>query len=219
MLQDIQEISDGKIYGVNDMVRAACNDCAGCHACCEQMGDSVLLDPLDCYRLTGALGKNFEQLLADAVELHVEEGLILPNLKMQADTGQCFFLDENGRCSIHAQRPGICRLFPLGRIYEENGVSYFLQNDACQKEGRTKVKVSRWLDTPELKKYQQFLLDWHNYKKRLIAYICQAAEETAAKTVSMFLLNQFFVKPYDTNEDFYIQFYQRMQEAENVLQQ
>ena len=38
MLQDINEISDGKIYGVHDMVRVGCSDCEGCHSCCEQMG-------------------------------------------------------------------------------------------------------------------------------------------------------------------------------------
>ena len=62
MLRDLQEISDGKIYGCNDMVRAACGDCAGCHACCEKMGTSIVLDPCDIWRLTTVTGKNFEQL-------------------------------------------------------------------------------------------------------------------------------------------------------------
>ena len=46
------------------MVRAACGDCAGCHACCEKMGTSIVLDPCDIWRLTTVTGKNFEQLLA-----------------------------------------------------------------------------------------------------------------------------------------------------------
>ena len=47
MNKNLEEISDGKRYGLNDMVRAACNDCAGCSSCCEDMGESILLDPLD----------------------------------------------------------------------------------------------------------------------------------------------------------------------------
>ena len=47
MLQDINEISDGKVYGVHDMVRVGCSDCEGCHSCCEQMGDTVLVDPYE----------------------------------------------------------------------------------------------------------------------------------------------------------------------------
>ena len=51
MNKNLEEISDGKIYGLHDMVRAACNDCEGCHFCCEDMGDSIILDPLDVYLL------------------------------------------------------------------------------------------------------------------------------------------------------------------------
>ena len=48
MLQDLQEISDGKIYGCNDMVRAACGDCAGCHACCCLLYTSVQNSVFEC---------------------------------------------------------------------------------------------------------------------------------------------------------------------------
>lgn len=44
----LEEISDGRLYELNDMVKADCQDCAGCHDCCEGMGDSVVLDPMDC---------------------------------------------------------------------------------------------------------------------------------------------------------------------------
>ena len=57
MLQDLNDISDGKIYKENDMVRVAANDCAGCHACCEGMGDTIILDPLDVHRLCAITGK------------------------------------------------------------------------------------------------------------------------------------------------------------------
>ena len=62
MNKSLEEISDGKRYGLNDMVRAACNDCAGCSSCCEDMGESILLDPLDIYMLTKNLNCTFENL-------------------------------------------------------------------------------------------------------------------------------------------------------------
>ena len=46
---------------------------------------------------------------------------------MNNEKEACYFLNEEGRCSIHSFRPGICRLFPLGRFYEEEGFRYFLQ--------------------------------------------------------------------------------------------
>ena len=47
----LEEISDGKLYGANDMVKADCQDCTGCSDCCQGMGDTLVLDPLDVYRL------------------------------------------------------------------------------------------------------------------------------------------------------------------------
>ena len=46
------EISDGKLYSRDDMVKAGCDDCRGCSACCHGMGNSIVLDPYDVYRLT-----------------------------------------------------------------------------------------------------------------------------------------------------------------------
>lgn len=81
--------------------------------------------------------ENFDTLLANYLELNVVDGMVLPNLKMAGEEEACLFL-KDGRCSIHGYRPGICRLFPLGRIYEENGFKYFIQVHECKKQERGK---------------------------------------------------------------------------------
>ncbi len=140
---EIDKISDGKRYGANDLVKVGCDDCRGCSACCNGMGDSIVLDPMDVYRLEKKLGKTMEEiLLAGNVALRVVDGVILPHLKMTEQSDQCSFLNEEGRCSIHDARPGFCRMFPLGRLYEDGTFSYFLQVNECPKENKTKVKVS-----------------------------------------------------------------------------
>ena len=53
---DIEQVSDGKRYTSNDMVRLGCDDCSGCSDCCRGMGSSILLDPYDAYRLMKGLG-------------------------------------------------------------------------------------------------------------------------------------------------------------------
>jgi len=217
MLQDLHEISDGKIYGANDMVRAACRDCEGCHACCEQMGDSIVLDPLDVYRLTKATGRDFDALLEHAVALHVTDGVILPSLKMAGEDERCVFLDEAGRCSIHALRPGLCRVFPLGRIYEDGQIRYFLQTDACKKPGRSKVKVAKWLDAPEPKKYDRFLLAWHRLRRTLEERLADGTDAQTAKTLNLFILNLFYRKPYGEETDFYEEFAARLEQAKQTL--
>ena len=216
MIKNLDEISDGKRYGLNDMVRAACNDCAGCSSCCEDMGDSIILDPLDIYELTANLACSFEDLLKKEIGLTVADGMILPNLKM-TEKNVCPFLNQEKRCSIHGFRPGICRVFPLGRIYEDDHLDYFLQLDGCVKENRSKVKVSKWLDTPELKRNQKYLIDWHAFRKKIEGILLEMEDENQKKTISMFLLNTFFVNPYDGKMDFYEQFYERMDRISCVL--
>ena len=54
---DLSEISDGKLYDANDMVKADCKGCEGCSACCRGMGKSIVLDPLDVHHLTIGLGE------------------------------------------------------------------------------------------------------------------------------------------------------------------
>lgn len=217
MQKDLNEISDGKVYGPNDLARLACHDCRGCSSCCRGMGDSIVLDPMDVWRLCAGMGKSFEELLGGELELGVEEGVILPHLKMTgAGEGACVFLDAEGRCGVHAFRPGLCRLFPLGRIYEEGRIRFFLQKDACQVANRTKIKVIKWLDTPEWKKNEAFLLEWHRFRGLLGRQLAQTREEQTVKTIHLFVLNCFFSTPYEAG-DFYGQFARRMERAGEAL--
>lgn len=220
MDENLLRISDGKIYGLNDMVRVGCHDCDGCSACCEDMGQSVILNPYDVWLLTQNLGKRFEQLMQLELELHVEEGLLLPNLRMVMKEGrdkeECFFLNEQGRCSVHSFRPGICRLFPLGRNYEETRLDYFLLVDACPAKNKTKVKVEKWLGVPQIKKHQKFLVDWHNLTKRMRQLVVEELEEKMAQQLSMAFLQMFYLKPYES-EEFYEEFYGRLERFEVVL--
>ena len=216
---DMKEVSDGKLYTSNDMVKADCGGCEGCSACCRGMGTSIVLDPLDIYRLTAGLGESFEKLLAGGVELNLADGLILPNLRMAGEKEQCVFLDERGRCGIHPFRPGICRLFPLGRFYENGSFRYFLQVNECRRENRGKVKVRKWIDTPDVKQYDQFISDWHYFLKQLRAAVRKRPEDSAVKEISMYLLKLFYMLPYAPERAFYGQFYERFDAAQSFAEE
>lgn len=213
---DMKEVSDGRFYGLRDMVRADCGGCEGCSDCCRGMGSSIVLDPYDAYRLTTGLNLSFEQLLEEKVELNVVEGIILPNLKMAGPQEQCGFLNEEGRCGIHPLRPGMCRIFPLGRYYENESFQYFLQVHECKKEPKTKVKVQKWIDTPEAKKNEAFIIQWHYFLKQLSKRIEHTEEGGFQKSLSMYLLKNFYLKPYERDRDFYDQFQERLIEAKKL---
>ena len=215
---DLKQISDGRLYSANDMVKAGCNDCAGCSVCCQGMGNSIILDPYDIYSLEKGLSVTFEELMKDRIELNVVDGIILPNLKMQ-DNDSCGFLNEKGRCSIHEFRPGFCRMFPLGRIYEEGTFKYFLQIHECPHQGKTKVKLKKWLGVPHLESYEAYIKEWHYFLKDVQEIIRNAESDEIIKRLNMYLLEQFFVRAYETasdktgEEDFYTQFGERLKEA------
>lgn len=214
----MEEISDGKLYTANDLVKADCNDCRGCSACCQKMGQSIVLDPLDIYRLTFGLRQKFEELLADKLELNVVEGIILPNLQMSGTEEKCAFLNAEGRCSVHAIRPGICRLFPLGRYYDGKSFQYFLQIHECKKENRTKVKVKKWIDTPDLKKNEKYISDWHYFLTDMQKTLATLQNDEKGKKINMLILQTFFLEPYHQEEDFYVQFYDRLEKLKTSLQ-
>lgn len=213
---DINEISDGKLYDANDMVKADCNDCKGCSDCCKGMGESIVLDPYDICRLTSGLNVSFEYLLADKIALNMYDGVILPHLNMSGADEACAFLNEEGRCSIHTLRPSICRLFPLGRIYEDGDFKYFLQVNECSNKNRTKVKVKRWIDTPELKKNDKFILDWHDFINDVQNKVNSNLDEELIKKINMFILQHFFIERYH-EEGFYQQFEERLKKAKTII--
>ena len=207
---DMNEVSDGRRYTANDLVRADCGGCQGCSACCHKMGSSITLDPLDVFSLCSGLHQSCEQLLETHIELNIADRLILPNLKMEGKEEVCTFLDQKGRCQIYAFRPGMCRLFPLGRYYEEDSFWYFLQVHECPKENKAKIKVKKWLGISELKTYERFVKDWHDYLKGLRETVTKEPEKI--KTLSMEVLHKYYLAPYQEEKDFYQQFYQRFSE-------
>lgn len=208
-----------KLYDHNDMVKVGCHDCSGCSDCCQDMGQSIWLDPYDIYQLTINTGKSFESLLAKEIELHVEDGLILPNIKMAGEgTSKCSFLNAEGRCSIHSYRPGFCRLFPLGRNYEDGRLTYFLLDGACPTPNKSKMKVNKWLNVPRIKDYEAYLLKWHALTKGLRQFFADNTENDAVtKAINMQFLQIFYLTPYAAQEEFYSQFEQRMDRMTEFL--
>lgn len=204
----LEEIWDGRFYGAGDMAKLGCGDCEGCHSCCQDMGDTIQLDPLDVFRLTEGLGRGFDELLGRQLRLGAVDGIVLPHLSM-GDAGKCLFLNKNGRCDVHSIRPGICRLFPLGRFYENGGFRYFLQKNECVKKSRTKVKIEKWVDTPKLAEYERYITKWH-YHVQKVQEIMHKMNDDERRLLNTYLLQLFYRMPYRGQRDFYEQFEERM---------
>ncbi len=225
---DLNEVSDGNLYHSNDLVKTGCGDCKGCSACCESMADTIILDPMDIYLLTSYLETPASSMLYHQIDLGVVDGIVLPHIKMVGNTNRCPFLTEARRRSIHEFRPGFCRLFPLGRYYENRSFRYFLQVKECLNQNRTKVKIRKWIGMPNFNQYEMFIKDWHYFLKDLQKPLIENGPEWAKK-VNLLILNEFILKPYliaedisvlkqDKNyESFYLQFYERLEEIKITI--
>lgn len=214
MLRDVNmdEISDGKLYTAEDVVRITSDGCRGCSECCRIVGDTIVLDPLDIFNLSKALNKSFAEMMEKEIELRMVDSCILPNIMMQEETDACGMLDENGRCTIHKSRPGFCRLFPLGRIYDEEGdFKYFVQVHECPYPKKGDVKIADWLGVSDVALYEKYVKDWHSLCRNINAYAEECKDPLQLKKANWMLIRLFYEKPYDLSADFYPQFYARLE--------
>lgn len=230
MLREVtmEDISDGRTYELNDMVKCDTGDCKDCHKCCMGMGTSIILDPIDIVRLKYTLGFSFEELLKmNYIELNMVDGLILPNIKMN-ESDMCSFLNESGRCSIHKDRPGICRIFPLGRVYDDKAFKYFVQKGECIKEANLiKIKVKKWIDTEQASQNQKYIMKWHSFIRNIgdkMLKLRNSGRGEILNDIAMYVLNEFYVKDFTLTDrvgeekenyidDFYNLIFHRIDEA------
>jgi hypothetical protein len=198
MIRDcnFEEISDGRTYDLNDMVKCDTNGCKGCHKCCEEVGSSIVLSSYDVSNIKVATGMNFQTMINDGyIELNMVDSLILPNIKISDGSG-CSFLNDEGRCSIHHARPDICRLYPLGRIYLDGSYKYFLQKDECDGRAKSKIKVKKWINAENSDSQKEYILAWHDLVRNLGDYNIKAKKDGRGEKlndIAMYVLNTFYV--------------------------
>lgn len=216
-LRALEGISDGRIYDIEDRVEADAGGCEGCSACCHGVGDLVVLTPFDVYEMVSHLNLSFDKLLVDKLELREKNKILLPHLKMHGDSERCSFLNREGRCMIHGQRPNICRLFPLGRVYEDDDFKYFLQVGNCTKPVLEKVKVKEWIGIENYGENKAFILEWHRLLKALAFRLKFVRDAQELDAINQYLLDTFYCMTLKDGEDFYSAFSRILPEAKNQL--
>ena len=85
-----------KLLHLQDMARIGCNDCKGCHACCREMGDSVVLTPYDVHMLSLKLEKPVDGMFEEWIQLILVDGLMQPSMAMNGPDERCHALDSQG---------------------------------------------------------------------------------------------------------------------------
>lgn len=80
------------------------------------------------------------------------------------------------------------------------------------------MKVKKWIDTPNLKQYETYITDWHYFLEDAARLVTESQDTDSPKNLNLYILQSFYRKPYQ-EEDFYVQFEERMREAKKLLGQ
>ena len=117
--------------------RFACHKDLPCFTkCCANL--NLVLTPYDVLRFKNRLNLSSEEFLENYTTSYVDEAYGVPvvKLKMNNDeTRRCPFVSPEG-CAVYEDRPGACRLYPLGRaaskIFEGHpaGEYYFVVKES-----------------------------------------------------------------------------------------
>jgi len=107
-------------------------------------------------------------------------------------------------------------LFPLGRYYENGSFKYFLQIGECSGAKPTKIKVSKWIDTPDLERNRDFITRWHYLMNEMEESVASNEDDTFRKNLNLLVLNIFYLAPYE-ERDFYQQFEERYQRFRQIV--
>src|SRR5215207_1172173 len=81
--------------------------CNRCKKCCYNK--RIRLTPYEVLRLA----RNLEITTKEFISQFTAEGGTI--LRFRSEDGGCSLLEEEG-CTVHADRPGACRIYPLGGL-------------------------------------------------------------------------------------------------------
>jgi Fe-S-cluster containining protein len=132
-LDSLPELEEGKTYNFK------CYPGIGCfNACCSDL--DMVLTPYDILRMRTALGKESIEFLRVYTTGHRAPDTNFPIFKFRmtdSSNRTCAFVTDEG-CRIYADRPGACRMYPLGRATRPDGKGgvkeqfFIVKEDHCQ---------------------------------------------------------------------------------------
>lgn len=132
-LDSLPELEEGKTYNFKCYPGITCFN-----RCCSDL--DMVLTPYDILRLRTALGKDSIEFLRVHTTGHKAQDTGFPVFKLRMNDDEirsCQFVTDEG-CSVYPDRPGACRMYPLGRATRPDGDGgvreqfFIVKEDHCQ---------------------------------------------------------------------------------------
>lgn len=139
--------------------------CKMCGKCCRNRKEPILVTGVDVFRIAKELKMPTAQVMLEKTRGYVGDQSKLPVavLKERLD-GSCSLL-RNGKCMVQQNKPTVCALYPLGRMYnsQTKEYSYFTQSSYCQgHQGGKEWTLAEWLNEFHIdKQNEEETLAWN----------------------------------------------------------
>ena len=142
-------IRDYPRLSLDDPITFQCDRALDCFTlCCRDV--SIVLTPYDVARLKKALGIDSSEFLDQYTISPFTRDQKFPVvlLRMDPATKKCPFVTETG-CSVYANRPWACRMYPLGVAEPRNATAadrtfhFLLREDTCHGHGVGRTRTVR----------------------------------------------------------------------------
>jgi Fe-S-cluster containining protein len=156
-------IDTDRRLSVEDTFTFACGPEVPCFTeCCGKL--ELLLTPYDALRLRKRLRVSSDEFLDTYAVMRWKTAHGFPEIlmKMDPDTKRCPFVTPQG-CSLYEDRPGACRIYPLGRAASSNPMDgskqefYFTVREShCRGFEQTRNwTVREWLGDQRMEEYNR----------------------------------------------------------------
>jgi len=148
--------ADARVLADSDLLQLRCG-AAGCSATCCKAATPIVLNPYEVARIRKASGIPYEDLL-DVFD--TDRAKSFPLVMLPRDP-VCYFWAETG-CRIYEARPLACRLFPLGRVFD-NGLSHIVLPEVNRCSGLVSAPswtVAGYLEEQDAALYSEMADRW-----------------------------------------------------------
>jgi len=177
--------------------------CYGCGRCCKNR-DDILLNPQDLFRLAKHLKMEPMQVIEHYGETYIGDQSHVPivRLKPVGKERVCPLLKEDNRCGVHASKPTVCALFPLGRyqsapkadLNAPRETGYFVLPVTCG--GHKQTTVRAYLESFGIPLEDEFYAKWTEMLMFLAGYCGDAIRRGVSEHTMDILWGVIFEQLY-----------------------
>lgn len=196
--------------------------CSACGACCKNVRDSIVLEPLDAFRIIREKMKNgctdsADDILWNMAELkELSRGFNVFVLRTVNDSGVCGMLKDN-RCAIYSVRPRTCRLYPFTAepCPEERRIKWYLCTEQSHHFGTGTVTAREWQRKNVSREDEEYLYEECRVLPELGEIMRKVSESNLQRAEQLTVVYRYLA--YDFSQPFMPQFKDNMLFLKSLL--